>query len=108
MERYQELTISVGTLLKVALVGVGLYLAYFFVDLILIVLTAIVISSAVEPLVQYCARFKIPRIFSVLFVFVFVIGSLVTIAINTIPPIAAQGAQFAQELPSLLQDTTYG
>lgn len=105
MERYQELTISVGTLVKIALVGLGCYLSYFFVDLILIALTAIVIASAVEPLIQYFARFRVPRMFSVLFVFVVIIGSLLVVAVNVVPPIAAEGAQFAQEFPTLMQET---
>jgi len=105
MDRNQELTITVGTIIKIALVVVGCYLVYFFNELILVVLTAVVIASAVEPAILKLEKYKIPRVFGVLAVFSAVVGFLTLIAINMIPLLAQEGAQFVNEFPRYLQDT---
>ena len=105
MDRFNEITISVATLLKIALVGLGLYLGYFFIDLLLVVLTAIVIASAVEPAIQSIQRWRIPRVFAVLFVFTGVMAGIALIGYTLIPTIAKEAAGFINEFPTYLQDT---
>ena len=105
MDRNQELTITVGTIIKIALVVVGCYLVYFFNELILVVLTAIVIASAVEPAIVKLERYKIPRVFGVLATFSLIIGFLTMVVINMVPLLAQEGVQFVNEFPKYLQDT---
>lgn len=105
MDRLNEITISVSTLLKVAVVGVGLYLAYFFIDLILVVLTAVVLASAVEPAIQKFQQWKIPRMAAVLGVFSVLIGALVLISISILPTLAREASGFIDAFPAYIQDT---
>ncbi len=105
MDRNTELTITVGTILKIAIVIVGCYLVYFFSELILVVLTAIVIASAVEPLVVKLESWKIPRVFGVLAVFTAIITFMVMIIINMLPVLVQEGTQFVNEFPQYLQST---
>jgi len=105
MDRNQELTITVGTIIKIALVAVGCYLVYFFNELILVVLTAIVIASAVEPAVVRLESWKIPRVFGVFTVFSVAIGFITLIVISMIPLLAQEGSQFVNEFPKYLQTT---
>lgn len=105
MDRFTEITISIGTLLKIALVGLGIYLTYFFIDLLLVVLTAIVIASAVEPLIKWFQNWKIPRIFSVMIVFTTTVGLLGLIAFTLLPTLAREASGFVNEFPTYLQDT---
>ena len=105
MERYSEMTVSVGTLIKIAAVGVGCYLVYFFSDLLLVVLTAIVIASAVEPAIKNLEKLYIPRILSVMIVFISIIGSFVLVGYTLLPTIAQEAGQFVNEFPTYLKDT---
>lgn len=99
------MTISVATLLKIAAVGVGLYLAYFFIDLILIVLTSVVLASALEPAIKRLQQWSIPRVAATLGIFTLVVGVLVLIGITIVPTLASEAAEFVNEFPSYLQDT---
>ena len=105
MDQSTNITVSLGTIMKIALVALGFYLAYFFIDLILIVLTAIVIASAVEPAVQRLQRWQMSRILAVLVVFVTGIAALVTLGMTILPSLASETASFINEFPRYLQDT---
>ncbi|MFW0871352.1 MAG: AI-2E family transporter [Patescibacteria group bacterium] len=105
MDQFTHITISIGTLIKVALVALAFYLAYFFIDLILIVLTAIVLASAVEPAVQRLQRFQMPRMLAVLSVFALGITALTILGFTILPSLASETVAFIKEFPQYLQDT---
>lgn len=105
MDRYTEISITVGTLIKIALVAVGFYLVFFFQSLILMVLTAIVMASAVEPAIKFFERRGISRMFGVLVVFSLLIAMLTVIAATIVPTVAREGSQFINEFPVYLQET---
>lgn len=52
--------ITTGTIVRTLLILVGLALLWFLRDIVLIVLTAIVLASAVEPAVHFIVKHKIP------------------------------------------------
>ncbi|MDD4989160.1 MAG: AI-2E family transporter [Candidatus Pacebacteria bacterium] len=84
--------ISTGTIIKFFLFLILVLAIYYLRDIVLIVLTAIVIASAIEPATRYFMRRKLPRTPSVVVVYLLVILSLAAI--------------FYFLLPSLLQETT--
>lgn len=105
MDSDKRFTISVATLLKIALVALGIYLAYFFIDLILVVLTAIVIASAAEPAIKYLQRWQMPRVLAVISVFVSSLAAFILVGITIIPTLASETVAFINEFPSYLQST---
>jgi predicted PurR-regulated permease PerM len=60
------ISITPGTMLVGVGIGLLLWLLFFLKDLVLMVLTAIVLSSAIEPAVQWFLKKKFPRIGAVL------------------------------------------
>ena len=65
-----HISISTGTIIRAALVIIGIYLLWVLRDLALSILTAIVISSFVESSVPYFKKIKIGRVAGVVIVYV--------------------------------------
>jgi len=62
------------------------YLVYQLADTILVLFIAIIIASAMRPLVERLVRFKVPRSLSILLIYLLVFGGAIGLAILTIPP----------------------
>jgi predicted PurR-regulated permease PerM len=95
--------INTGTMVKGLLLLLLVAALYFLKDLVLIVLTAIVIASAIEPAARWFMKFKIPRVFAVLFVYVIVLVSIFGILYLFLPPILEEAFNFFGTLPMYLE-----
>lgn len=62
-------SISTGSVVRILLILVSFAIIFFLKDLVLVVLTAVIIASAIEPAASWLERRKIPRILAVLFVY---------------------------------------
>ena len=99
----------VTTLLFLALAA----LLWFLKDLVLILVTAIVIASAMEPAVNFLTRQRIHRVLSVILVYVCVFGAFLSVLFIFIPPLLGDAADFLSRLPQTLSainisDATHG
>ena len=102
----QPLTISItpGTVLTVLLVLLGAYLVFTLIDLVLLVLTAIVIASALEPGVSFfMRRAHLPRVLSVLAMYIIVFGIIIGAIYYFLPPVLDQAQSFIALLPQYLE-----
>lgn len=95
MERLPTIAISTATIVKVAFIGLLLWALFYLREIVLIVLTSIVIASAIEPAVRSLMRLKLPRVFSVLLVYL-VLGTLLVGVFYVFAPL------FLDEVTSLL------
>ena len=98
-----QIEITTGTLLRAILLIVGVLFLYIIRDIVLIILVAVVIASAVEPLVRWFERWRIHRVLGVLLTYIGGIAGFVTIVFLLIPPIANDFQQFFIRLPNLLE-----
>jgi len=99
----------VTTLLFLALAA----LLWFLKDLVLILVTAIVIASAMEPAVNFLTRQRIHRVLSVILVYLCVFGAFLSVLFIFIPPLLGDAADFLSRLPQTLSainisDATHG
>lgn len=81
----------------------GLGLLFYLRDLVLIVLTAIVLASAIEPAVLFFMRYKMSRLMSVLLVYVLFVFFVAGFGFMFIPPVLDDAAMFLTNLPTTLQ-----
>jgi len=102
MNKEFNVSITSGTIFKALLIGVGAYVFWILRDLALLVVTAIVIASAIEPGVAFFIRYRIPRFFSVLFIYVSVFGSMFLLLYLFFPPIIADATDFLSAIPKYL------
>ena len=79
-----------------------LWLLYFIRDIILQVFVALLIMTILNPTVRKLHRMGVPRIASVLVVYVMVFGLLSVALAVMIPPFVEQTTSFANSLPTFL------
>ena len=102
MDKEIRVSVTPGGVVTTLLVLVGAYVLWLLRDLLLLVLTAIVIASAIEPGVAFFIRYRIPRFVAALLVYGFVFGSLFCILYFFFPPIIADAANFLSVMPHYL------
>ncbi len=97
-----KVSITPGTVFAALFIVVGAYLFWTLRSLVLLVVTAIVIASAIEPGVAFFIRHRVPRFASALLVYVLVFGSVFGIIYLLLPPIISDAAGFLSAMPKYL------
>ncbi|MEK7134033.1 MAG: AI-2E family transporter [Patescibacteria group bacterium] len=101
-DRSLNISITAGTILKTVLILVGAWLLYTLHSLVLNVVTAIVIASAIEPGVAGLMRRKIPRIPAVILIYLLLFGTFFCLFYFFFPSILEDFAAFISSLPTYL------
>lgn len=112
-ERSISVTITPGTVVTILLFLVLTALLWFLRDIVLILLAAVVIASAIEPAILFMVRRKIHRVLAVILMYLTVIGVFLGVMIIFIPPLLGDAASFLTRLPQTLStlnisDATHG
>lgn len=89
-----QVSITSSTIISAVLIGAGAYTLWLLRDLVLLVLTAIVIASAIEPGVVFFVKKKVPRVLAVLGMYFMVFGSLFASIYFFVPPILDDAGNF--------------
>ncbi len=98
----QVIDVSAGTVIKIIAIILSFVLLYFLRDVMLIVLFAIVIASAVGPFISWLEHKRIPRVLGALALYLAVAGLVVFLLTLIIPFFSFEIAQLTQVLPSFL------
>ena len=96
------ISVSTGTFIRAIVIGALTYALWELRGLVLLVLTAIVIASAIEPGVAFLTRYRFPRVLAVLFMYVAVFGSVFAIFYFFIPPILNDAQGLISQIPQYL------
>jgi predicted PurR-regulated permease PerM len=104
MEKNVSVSITANTVITALLICFGAYLLWLLRDLTLLVLTAIVIASSIEPGISFFIRHRIPRVFAALLMYVLVFGSVFLLLFFFLPPIISDTVSFAATIPSHLNN----
>ena len=102
MDKGIRISITSGTIVSALFIIVGAYVFWILRDLALLVLTAIIIASAIEPGIVFFIRQSIPRFIAALLVYVFVFGSVFLLIYFFFPPIISDAANFLSDAPGYL------
>lgn len=95
-----NITVSSGTIIKSILFALLIGALFFLKDIVLIVLTAIVIASAIEPITKWLVSYKVPRVVSVLLVYVIIILILLSLFYFFVPTLLREASNFLALLPT--------
>jgi predicted PurR-regulated permease PerM len=96
-DKNNTINISTLTLLKVALIVLSIWFLWSIKEVLLLLLISIIIASAMDPLVDFLSRKKVPRSLSVLFVYALFIGLIVLVVYLMVPPINEQFKELSQQ-----------
>lgn len=94
--------ISSTTIIKALIIGAVFAALYYLRDIVLVVILAIIIASAVEPGAQWFLRRKVPRILAVLLIYFSAVIFLVGVFYFLFLPLLNQSANFLSTLPGYL------
>ena len=98
-----NISITAGSVIKILLVLVGAYTIFVLRDLLLLVVTAIVLASAIEPGVEFFKKYlRMHRVLSVILMYLLVLGSIFIGIYYFIPPILTEAQSFISLLPQYL------
>ncbi len=103
MDKDIRISITSGTILTTLLIALCAYVLWTLRDLVLLVLTAIVIASAIEPGIAFFIRHKLPRFLSALLLYLLVFGSVFLIFYFFFPPIIADATGFLSTAPQYVE-----
>ncbi len=98
----REINISTGTLLKVVLVILILWFLWAIKDVLVLLLIAVTLASALEPLADSLNQKHIPRAVSVLSVYIFAIAFVGFIGYLVIPQVVDQFQQLRENRADLV------
>lgn len=113
MSRDTTISISTGTIIKALLLLATAALLWFLRDLVLIVVTAVVIASAIEPGIRFFEHKRLHRLFAVILMYLIIAVVFFCVMFFFIPPVLTDAANFLQRLPETvanlnITDVTHG
>lgn len=97
-----NVTISFGTIAKTTFFIILLWILWQLLDLVLVVLTAVVIASAIEPAARWLIKYRVPRVLAVLLIYLLVFSVLAVIAVFFIPPLLGELSSLSTTLPNYI------
>ena len=109
MEGGKDLNIHIdsGTVIKTILFVLLFFAIYIFKDLVLVLLTSIVIASAIEPAVSLLRKHRIPRLPSVILVYLLIIIFFVGLFYAFVPPLFREISNFVTNLPQFVDNINF-
>lgn len=102
-----SITISSGTIVKGILFLLLFAMIFFFRDLVLVVLTAIVVASAIEPATKWFKRRGLPRLPSVILIYLLVFVFFIGLFYSFIPPLFKEISGFLTNLPQFVDNVDF-
>lgn len=103
MDQKTTIEISTGSVVKILLVLLSLWFLYFVRDIIAIIFVSIIIAAALSPVVDKLCKAKIPRVLSVIILYLGLLAILSGIVYFVVPPMIIQLKQLAETLPDYLK-----
>lgn len=97
-----NVTISFGSIAKAIFFLILLLLLWQLRDLVLIVLTAVVIASSIEPTTKFLTKYRVPRVIAVLLIYLFVFIFFAVIILFFIPPLLGELSNLSSMLPGYI------
>ncbi len=96
----QTISVSLGTLIRAVLVVLFFAVLFYLKDLVLVMLMSIVVASATEPGTQWLVRRKIPRLFSVILIYVSMAVFLACLVFFLLLPLLSESSDFLRNFPT--------
>lgn len=91
--------VSTGSIVKTVLVLITCYFLYYIRDIVLVILTAIVLASAVEPGIKWFQKRRVPRVIGALLIYVVTAAMFVSSFYFFLLPLVQESSDFLKTLP---------
>lgn len=98
-----SIDITSGTIFRVIIILIGAWFLYLIFDILLMLFAAVVLATAIEPVVNWLQQRRIPRMISVALIYIMVLALLAGVLSLMVEPLVTQSQQLAQAVPSIIQ-----
>lgn len=98
----RKVDISHKTIIFITVFILFLWLIYLIKDLLLVLFVAVILMSALTPLVKYLNRFKVPRSLGIAITYIIIIVIVAAMVAAILPPLIEQSSRLVVTLPPLL------
>src|SRR3989344_6458767 len=98
------ISINSGTIIRAILIVIGFIAAFYLHSVLLVVILSIVTASAIEPGTRWLTRKNVPRLLSVILMYLILAMLFICILYFLLLPILSETANFLSSLPSYLGD----
>ena len=95
----QKIDITLGTFLRFFAVAILIFVAYYLLQVIAAVIFAIVIASAIEPVIQWAGRRHVSRIIAVILIYLAAVVIFAGLVYLVLPAIATELQNFISSYP---------
>ncbi len=99
-----SVSVSSGTIVRVILFLVLFWLIFYLRDLVLIILTAIVIASSIEPFINSFRKIHVSRVIATMFIYLAIGGFLMGTIYFLVPPLLNEAVGILDRLPPDLKN----
>ena len=105
----KNLTINInsGTIVKTILLILLFFSVYLFRDLVVVVLTSVVVASAIEPAVRWFKKLRVPRVLAVILVYLLLASVVVGLFYSFVPPLFKEISNFITNLPQFVDNLDF-
>lgn len=101
-----RIEITAGTIAKAILLVIATIAVFALKDIVLVILTAVVIASAIEPGVIWLIKRGIPRVFSVILMYVITAAILLGTFYTVVPKLLQDTSEFLNSVPQYLDSAS--
>lgn len=101
--KYKDLSVSIRVIIEVVFAFLVLAFLWLVRNIILLLILALILASAMDPLVDYLHHKKIPRSLSVIMVYIVFLSMAILVVYLMIPPVVTQFKILKDNLPQYSQ-----
>jgi predicted PurR-regulated permease PerM len=103
-----NINISWQGIIKIIVILLAIYFLYLIKGVLAILFVAFLLSSAIEPAVDWLQRRKFPRVLSAVILYLIVISLVGTFIYLFVPPITREAVEFSKNSPEYVSKITSG
>ncbi len=97
-----NITISTGTILRAVFILLAFWFLFAVKDMVVMLLAAVIVAAAIEPIADRMAKYRIPRAVTVVVVYLLVILLLIGVGALMADPLVEQTRALAAAVPEVV------
>lgn len=98
----QKIDISHKTVIFIAAFILAVWVTYLIRDLLLLLFVAVILMSALSPLVSFFTKLKLPKTLSIAITYIIIIAALAGLFAIVLPPLVEESSRLIVSLPPVL------
>jgi len=102
-QRPLQITITPGTIVATLFILLGFWLVWYLRELVLVVVTAVVLASAIEPATVRMVKWGMPRVLSVVSIYLLTVFLITLLFYFFVPQLVTETRNFAEAFPAYLE-----